>query len=573
KENALNIWRFGLGGIGFSSNGYEGPFDFAFTQDGKFNASFISAGAITTNHLSSDVGSSLDLSSNEAITALVKDLGTLDNGQNLILGANGELGYKGWQFSQPGLYPPFAPPHVPMSRITPTFIVEKVHSLSKSALKFFTEGKALSPAAYIVPNEIYSLRLKRQLGMQRFSVSIIEFNGGMLQLKKTSVLFDDANEYEEVSFKPTSETMYARFEIETLDRNSLILTEIMFNRGTPSAWKESSEEVRVYAETIVQILDNKFKIDIEEVERGVDGLTHDIHNAGVEINAKEGITTYGDMFRVMDSKRQRDVLKVVTVEGKEEINMLGSIQSEGGEIAFDSENRQIKIGGSHLKQSTGDGFDLEIKTNTLRVVPAQESVLNTAIFLGDKAFASNLRGMEHTFAFISNIQPVSNTENAVVKNNIGTFDKRYSELYLKNQPNVSSDKRYKTKVTHIDDMLLDEFEHLQRKSFETRHDDKYSFGYIAQDVERCLYKYILKVWGYADANEWLSKFKLLSRGESYLSLLYTEVDIIMAEVETRARKRENKELRKQLAAQKELNSELQTKFDALVSTLTGKGVI
>lgn len=319
KENALNVWRFGLGGIGFSSNGYEGPFDFAFTQDGKFNASFISSGSITTNHLASDFGSSLDLSSNKAITALVKDLGTLDNGQNLILGANGELGYKGWEFSQLGLYPPFAQPHVPMNESTPIFIVEKVHSLSKSALKFFTKGKALSPIAYIVPNEIYSLRLKRQLGMQSFRVSIIEFNASMIQLKKTSVEFDDANEYEEVSFEPISETMYARFEIETLDSNSLTLTEIMFNRGTPSVWKESSEEVRVYAETIVQVLDNKFKIDIEEVERSVDGINHDIHNAGLEINAKEGILAYGPKLKIMDQGKTKELLSVVTRNGQESI--------------------------------------------------------------------------------------------------------------------------------------------------------------------------------------------------------------------------------------------------------------
>ena len=35
------MWRFGLGGIGFSSNGYEGPFEVAITMDGQINADFI----------------------------------------------------------------------------------------------------------------------------------------------------------------------------------------------------------------------------------------------------------------------------------------------------------------------------------------------------------------------------------------------------------------------------------------------------------------------------------------------------------------------------------------------------
>lgn len=49
KENARNVWRFGLGGIGFSSNGYEGPFKIAITMDGQINADFITTGKLSVN--------------------------------------------------------------------------------------------------------------------------------------------------------------------------------------------------------------------------------------------------------------------------------------------------------------------------------------------------------------------------------------------------------------------------------------------------------------------------------------------------------------------------------------------
>ena len=49
KENAVNVLRMNLGGIGFSSNGILGPFGSAWTLDGKFNADYIQAG-----HLSGD---------------------------------------------------------------------------------------------------------------------------------------------------------------------------------------------------------------------------------------------------------------------------------------------------------------------------------------------------------------------------------------------------------------------------------------------------------------------------------------------------------------------------------------
>ena len=46
KEQAENVWRWGLGGLGFSSNGYEGPFETAITMDGQINANFITTGQL-----------------------------------------------------------------------------------------------------------------------------------------------------------------------------------------------------------------------------------------------------------------------------------------------------------------------------------------------------------------------------------------------------------------------------------------------------------------------------------------------------------------------------------------------
>ncbi len=51
RENAHNVWRFGLGGIGFSSNGYEGPFELAMTMDGQINANFITTGKISLERI------------------------------------------------------------------------------------------------------------------------------------------------------------------------------------------------------------------------------------------------------------------------------------------------------------------------------------------------------------------------------------------------------------------------------------------------------------------------------------------------------------------------------------------
>lgn len=51
KETAVNVIRMNRNGIGFSRNGYAGPFRSAWTIDGKFNADFISAGTMLANHI------------------------------------------------------------------------------------------------------------------------------------------------------------------------------------------------------------------------------------------------------------------------------------------------------------------------------------------------------------------------------------------------------------------------------------------------------------------------------------------------------------------------------------------
>lgn len=51
KEEAENVWRFGLGGLGFSSNGYEGPFETAITIDGQINAKFITTGTMSVSRI------------------------------------------------------------------------------------------------------------------------------------------------------------------------------------------------------------------------------------------------------------------------------------------------------------------------------------------------------------------------------------------------------------------------------------------------------------------------------------------------------------------------------------------
>lgn len=51
KDTAVNVIRMNQNGIGFSTNGYEGPFESAWTIDGVFNADFIATGHLVANYI------------------------------------------------------------------------------------------------------------------------------------------------------------------------------------------------------------------------------------------------------------------------------------------------------------------------------------------------------------------------------------------------------------------------------------------------------------------------------------------------------------------------------------------
>ena len=62
-ESAVNVWRWNVGGLGFSKNGYNGPFETAITSDGQIVADFITSGSLTANIIKAGVISSFDNSS------------------------------------------------------------------------------------------------------------------------------------------------------------------------------------------------------------------------------------------------------------------------------------------------------------------------------------------------------------------------------------------------------------------------------------------------------------------------------------------------------------------------------
>lgn len=62
-EEAVNVWRWNVNGLGFSSKGYNGPYDTAITADGRIVADFITSGTLVANIIKVGTISSVDGSS------------------------------------------------------------------------------------------------------------------------------------------------------------------------------------------------------------------------------------------------------------------------------------------------------------------------------------------------------------------------------------------------------------------------------------------------------------------------------------------------------------------------------
>lgn len=131
-DTAVNIIRLNKNGIGFSKNGYGGPYESAWTIDGKFNADFIAAGSLVADYIrggtltlggfdnesgilqvldeNSDVSTTIDKTGIQTNSLTATDYIYLDAGENTNSMIRIPLGKTGGYF-QNGSYFEISPSH------------------------------------------------------------------------------------------------------------------------------------------------------------------------------------------------------------------------------------------------------------------------------------------------------------------------------------------------------------------------------------------------------------------------------------------------------------------------------
>lgn len=351
----------------------------------------------------------------------------------------------------------------------------------------------------------------------------------------------------------------------------MTLTEMMFNRGKPKAYFESVQDAIAYAKSLFLITSEEISLSNEKIDK----VSGNINNAGIKIDADVGIEVYGKHFKVQNQDKTKDIFTVDTIDGEEGVTMVGDLKTIDGDIQIDSKNKKIAIGDVEIRNwiSKNQKISLELFTQNLligrrnnddsgiyfydssgarRVITRRDNLTSlyvdeinstgqgTQLFVDIPRISSDTIQFKtlgfktgptstdpviynytgHTVARLDQLSP------SVPGYNIGSGQSRYSGIYLLTQPNVSSDLRLKENISPIDDKLIEIFgKEVKPKTYIIS--GQIHFGYIAQDVERALYKYTLSKYGFTKAKQEVKKFSVLSKSESYMSLLYGEIAVIM----------------------------------------------
>lgn len=101
-EEAVKVWRWNNSGLGYSSTGYNGPYETAITQDGQIVADFITAGGMNAARITAGVLSSADGRVQFDLTAGTLYVKSADNTVKLGFDAEGNLTVRGTIYATAG---------------------------------------------------------------------------------------------------------------------------------------------------------------------------------------------------------------------------------------------------------------------------------------------------------------------------------------------------------------------------------------------------------------------------------------------------------------------------------------
>ena len=528
KETATNVWRIGLGGMGFSTNGYEGPFKQAWTQDGWFNTEFIQVGSLNGNVITAN-----SIKANALTIEAVEYLkGQIQGSDNIIPNFVGQYApNQYWNYIT--VPPPWGIPWDVaywMSNNDPIMTIIDTDSIAGTGFRIWRSGKIISNIIPCNGGADYSLTTKiKASGVLVFkvreysSVGVYpdDYNSHTKETTLLTTTIDTAN------WQSPSATMHTRADtaalcliidsqVDVLNSQYAIISDNMFNYGSPREWAISVTDLQAdiaYARTTAEVTSEGLTLLSEKVTTNANGLAQaklDITATANGLTSKVSTVDYtGEKVASMINQSASTVkikashiqlegtvtannnFKVNTDGTAEMVNakVSGEVTAESGEIAgFVIDYRGFKRGDLSIYDSyIGLGqygilksiMGIDFRTPVITIGDNTDETATREIYWGAKGTDYTpfvTKWGSNTIVRANNLIP-----SGVGSREIGSNGNRYDYIFLVNAPNVSSDSRLKSDIQDIQ-KALEFVMSLEPKQF-VKQNGQQDFGFIAQQVD------------------------------------------------------------------------------------------
>lgn len=532
------------------------------------------------NQIVSDLTGKITVA-NDEINQKVEAIHYGSFGDNL----NTEIGYMDWTGTSEFLYQELGKDFYIDDYLTYGlgFVsVDVKGSLSERGLEFFNIGKAIYKAKKIQQNIDYSFSAK-VIGSRKIIINVKEYTDLVVESPKiTSFTYNSPSDSIIFTITPKTDTTYIglEFDVNATFTDRLTLHEMMFNPGPPKNYFYSGAQALSQSKTIRQqlsnsihdqvIINDQLKSEILLNEQGIKLAGDLIQAQAKEIDLKVnkdgiigGINASAETVKILSKFLQFDNAVGNNVDLTGEINATsgtigeldirnGSI--EGVDIAVRS--KEVQIGKTKLYNEVDSPTHeaLVLKGDKVKLRSVNNNLLNVGLYIDElKIAGSTLQGgaggnVNGVGLFSDSLDPIDRSSGITPVQNIGAVNARWNMIFLKQQPNVSSDTRIKKNILPIDKDFIKIFgDNVEPRTY--IQNDKVHFGYVAQDIERALFKYATSrkdIKSIQEAKEYVKEFAVLNKSESYQSLLYGEIAVITdaynrmknEELETRIQKLE-----------------------------------
>lgn len=247
-------------------------------------------------------------------------------------------------------------------------IKDNIDGLSDTMIEFVNDGSATN-GRWRVNDRLVSFKYNRVSGSQTFVLNIHQYDENNNFITTATQSFGTS--LNEQTFTLNTNTLFVDLEFVVSGvslSNRLVLSDMMFNGGRPQTYKESPESVKQWARANITVQGGLIQLNAQ----AIDNVYGDIHNAGVNIDAIDGVSIYGKNFRIMDSDQSRVIMEVISEAGNDLVKITGRLEagsvgdwkivdglisSENDVIQLDSENEIIKFGTNALGRASTENFD------------------------------------------------------------------------------------------------------------------------------------------------------------------------------------------------------------------------